>query len=363
MNGAMAHLDVHVTLQTHNCKRMTTKPTPNASYSVELSRSQQTQINEAVDILRAGGTVAFPTETVYGLGADVSNPHAIQKIYSIKQRPTDHPLIVHIGDISQLSYWAEEIPESARTLAHHFWPGPLTLILQRSSRIPDCVTGGQHTVGLRMPAHPVALALLNALGPEKALAAPSANRFGRISPTSAEHVRQELGSNVDLILDGGACKVGLESTIISFHDRFPHILRPGGITASALETALQSPFLLATANPVIRTSGSLPSHYAPATPLRIHSTEQMVQHASALGAQNSRILVLTWSGMDFTSFSAHASIEIHSMPADPILYGRQLYATLRQFDQAGFDYLLVEAPPDRPDWLAITDRLQRASHH
>ena len=342
---------------------MTPHPTPTTRHSLELSQSQQAHISKAAEILRTGGTVAFPTETVYGLGADVSNPYAIQKIYSIKQRPTDHPLIVHIGDLSQLSYWAEEIPESAWTLAHHFWPGPLTLILQRSSRIPDCVTGGQRTVGLRIPAHPAALALLNRLGPEKALAAPSANRFGRISPTTAEHVRQELGTNVDLILDGGACEVGLESTIVSFHDRFPHILRPGGITATALENALQSPLLLSTANPTIRTSGSLPSHYAPVTPLRIHPTELIGQHASALGAQDLRVVVMTWSEIDLTSFYTHASIKLHSMPADPILYGRQLYATLRQFDQAGLDYLLVEAPPDHPDWLAITDRLQRASHH
>lgn len=342
---------------------MIKKPMLSASSSNELSQLHQARIGEAADIVRAGGTVAFPTETVYGLGADVSNPAAIEKIYTIKQRPTDHPLIVHIGDISQLSYWAENIPESAWTLAHHFWPGPLTLVLQRSSRILDCVTGGQPTVGLRMPAHPTALALLNALGPEKALAAPSANRFGRISPTTAEHVQQELGSNVDLILDGGACEVGLESTIISFHDRLPQILRPGGITASSLETALQGPFILASANPVVRTSGSLSSHYAPVTPLQIHSTELIGRHASALGAQHLRVMVMTWSKIDVTPFCTHASVKFHSMPADPILYGRQLYATLRQFDQAGFDYLLAEAPPDHSDWLAIADRLQRASNH
>ena len=155
-----------------------------------LTPGQQEQIVAAAQILRSGGTVAFPTETVYGLGADAANPSAIQKIYRIKQRPVDHPLIVHIGAISDLHHWAQAIPESAWKLARRFWPGPLTLILPRSARIPDCVTGGQDTVGLRMPAHPVALALLRALGPEKALAAPSANRFGRISPTAAAHVQQ-----------------------------------------------------------------------------------------------------------------------------------------------------------------------------
>ena len=170
----------------------------------------------AARILCAGGTVAFPTETVYGLGADVTNLNAIQKIYKIKQRPIDHPLIVHISDISHLDYWAQAIPASAWKLAQQFWPGPLTLILRRSRHIADNVTGGQDTVGLRIPAHPVALTLLNELGPEKALAAPSANRFGRISPTTAAHVREELGCDVDMILEGGACEVGLESTIISF---------------------------------------------------------------------------------------------------------------------------------------------------
>ncbi len=336
--------------------------TPYIHHQSELSPEQQNQISSAVHIVCAGGTVAFPTETVYGLGADVTNTQAIHKIYAIKQRPVDHPLIVHISAISQLDFWAQAIPESAWKLAHRFWPGPLTLILQRNHRIPDCVTGRQNTVGLRMPAHPVALALLNALGPEKALAAPSANRFGRISPTTAEHVQQELGSEVDIILDGGACEVGLESTIIGFHDQLPQILRPGGVTLSALEAALGNRVLLAT-NPSIRISGALPSHYAPVTPLRVYSTEQIGQHASALAAQKLRILVITWSNSDPAQFSANQQIRQFSMPADPIVYGQQLYATLRRFDQAEFDYLLIEAPPDHPSWLAIIDRLHRASNH
>ncbi len=330
----------------------------------DLPLQQQEQITAATRLLCEGGVVAFPTETVYGLGADVTNPDAISRVYKIKQRPIDHPLIVHIGAIAHLDYWAQAIPASAWKLANHFWPGPLTLILQRSRHIPDSVTGGQSTVGIRIPAHPIALALLDALGPTKALAAPSANRFGRISPTTAAHVQQELGANVDMILDGGACEVGLESTIISFHDESPRILRPGGIALSVLETVLNGPVMLAhnTINPTIRTSGSLPAHYAPVTPLSVYSREQIGQHALLLAAKNLRILIMTWSNIDTAQLSGQ-SIEQYSMPADPIAYGQQLYAKLRQFDQAAFDYLLIEAPPDHPDWLAIADRLQRASHH
>lgn len=329
-----------------------------------LTPEQQEQIAAAAQILRSGGIVAFPTETVYGLGADAANPSAIQKIYRIKQRPVDHPLIVHIGAISDLHRWAQAIPESAWKLAQHFWPGPLTLILPRSAHIPDCVTGGQDTVGLRMPAHPVALALLRALGPEKALAAPSANRFGRISPTAAAHVRQELGTEVDMILDGGMCQVGLESTIISFHDEIPQILRPGGISPAAIEAVLQSPVLLPHHRPqTIRASGTLPAHYAPVTPLRLYPTAELWWHASALAEQGLRVLVITRSDSDHLRPALNRLIEQSAMPSDPAAYGQQLYATLRQADQSGFDYLLVETPPDHLDWLAITDRLQRASYH
>jgi L-threonylcarbamoyladenylate synthase len=329
-----------------------------------LTAEQQEQIVAAAQILRSGGTVAFPTETVYGLGADAANPSAIQKIYRIKQRPVDHPLIVHIGAISDLHHWAQAVPESAWKLARRFWPGPLTLILPRSAHIPDCVTGGQDTVGLRMPAHPVALALLRALGPEKALAAPSANRFGRISPTAATHVQQELGMEVDLILDGGACQVGLESTIVSFHDGIPQILRPGGITPAAIEAVLQNPVLLPHQRPqTIRASGTLPAHYAPATPLRLYPAAELWRHASALAEQGLRILIITWSDSSRSRPALGESIEQLIMPSDPTAYGQQLYARLRQFDQLDFDYLLAETPPDHPDWLAITDRLQRASYH
>ncbi|SEP86350.1 L-threonylcarbamoyladenylate synthase [Nitrosomonas ureae] len=340
------------------------KHTQYAFTQSDLSPVQLDQITAAAQILCTGGIVAFPTETVYGLGADVTNPVAIEKIYKIKQRPIDHPLIVHIGNISHLHYWAQAISDSAWKLANHFWPGPLTLILPRSNRIPDGVTGGQGTVGIRFPAHPVALALLRALGPEKALAAPSANRFGRISPTLAAHVHQELGSTVDMILDGGACDVGLESTIVSFHNEIPQILRPGSITLLELEAALNNSVILAhhINNQSIRTSGSLPAHYAPMTPLRVYSNTQIWQQAFILAEKNLRVMVITRSNTNKPEFS-NQFIEQFSMPEDPVAYGRQLYAKLRQFDQAEFDYMLIESPPDHPNWLAIADRLQRASYH
>ncbi len=321
------------------------------------------QITSAAKILKAGGTVAFPTETVYGLGADVTNPSAIEQVYNIKQRPIDHPLIVHIGNISQLSYWAQDIPDSAWKLARNFWPGPLTLILQRSQHVPDCVTGGQDTVGLRIPAHPVALALLDALGSQKALAAPSANRFGHISPTTAAHVQYELGQKVDMILDGGACEVGLESTIISFNEETATVLRPGGIAFSTLDAILDKPVILADKKKTkIRTSGMLSTHYAPTTPLTIHSTELISESAQKLASQGLQIIVITWSEQH-NSNTANPYIKQVAMPSDPINYGKQLYATLRQYDQEVFDQLLIEAPPNHPSWLAIMDRLHRACHN
>lgn len=339
------------------------QPTKHAQHQSNLSSEQKKQITTAAKILREGGTVAFPTETVYGLGADATHLAAINKIYKIKRRPIDHPLIVHIGDISHLQHWAQSIPESAWKLANHFWPGPLTLILQRSRHIPDNITGGQDTVGLRMPAHPIALALLNALGPERALAAPSANRFGRISPTTAAHVMEELGSEVDMILDGGACEVGLESTIVSFCDLSPQILRPGGVSLPELESVLNGPVVLAyNQKQTIRTSGSLPAHYAPTTPLKIYPTDQIQQNVLTFIAKGLRILVITWSNINIAQ-PLNPSIQQFSMSMDPIIYGKQLYATLRRFDREAFDYMIIEAPPSHPTWLAIADRLQRASYY
>lgn len=328
-----------------------------------LNADLNQQILDAVRVLKTGGTVAFPTETVYGLGADITNPTAIQKVYSIKKRPIDHPLIVHIADQSQLNFWAQNIPETAWQLASQFWPGPLTLILQRSEHVPKSVTGGQDTVGIRIPNHPVALALLNQLGPDKALVAPSANRFGRISPTTADHVLNELGQAPDMILDGGSCSVGLESTIVSFCNHCVTVLRPGGLSLSTLEKTLNSSVTLNDHNAAIRTPGSHVSHYAPYTPLNIYSTAQTQQYLYSQLAQDQCLAILTWSISDkLLSNGNNKKLHIALSP-DPITYGQQLYATLHQLDHKGFDCIIVEAPPEDPAWLAISNRLQRASHH
>ena len=326
-----------------------------------IPSEEKSQVGVAAALLRAGGVVAFPTETVYGLGADVSNASAVERLFEIKKRPVDHPLIIHFGDSSSLQYWAEEIPEQAWQLAEHFWPGPLTLVLRRSRHVPESVTGGQDTVGLRVPNHPVALALLNALGPEKGLAAPSANRFGRISPTTAAHVQEELGESVDMILDGGPCRVGLESTIISFDGQTAVILRPGGIPLPALAEVLKGRVILSGQEKrAVRVPGALKSHYAPETPLELLSSASVSRRALELVAKGLRVAIMGWSNQQM-DHAENKNIVHFSMPAEPAGYGRLLYGTLRRFDQEKFDRLLVEAPPDKPDWMAITDRLQRAS--
>jgi L-threonylcarbamoyladenylate synthase len=332
-----------------------------------LKPEQQSQIEAAAAILRKGGVVAMPTETVYGLAADASNPAAVRHIFEIKGRPADHPLIVHVADESQLGYWAREVPKSAKLLAKQFWPGPLTLILPRSLHVLDFITGGQDTVGLRVPDHPVALALLRAMGPNVALAAPSANRYGRISPTTAQHVRDELGDSVDMIIDGGPCQVGLESTIVSCVGDSVTVLRPGGIPLTALEKVLQQKVsVLDSTESSIRVSGNKLSHYAPVTPLEVLPHAGLWQRACELAAQGLRVATLEWSAPDevhlTNSSQVHADIQRSSMPANPVIYGQMLYATLRQLDNEHFDRLLAEAPPQTAEWLAVADRLKRASH-
>jgi L-threonylcarbamoyladenylate synthase len=320
------------------------------------------QIGSAVALLKAGGTVAFPTETVYGLGADVSNSSAVQRIFEIKKRPADHPLIVHFADASRLHHWAREVPEQAWQLAERFWPGPLTLILPRSRHVSQNVTGGQDTVGLRVPDHPVALALLAALGADGALAAPSANRFGHISPTTAAHVHEELGQAVDMILDGGACRIGLESTIVGFSGQTAVVLRPGGIPLAALAEVLNGKVVLSEGeNRPVRVPGALASHYAPVTPLELCPAEALWQRAFELESTGLRVVIMEWSAHNL-GCPENKNILSFSMPREPAVYGSRLYATLRRFDHEGFDRLLIETPPDHPAWVAIADRLQRASY-
>jgi L-threonylcarbamoyladenylate synthase len=307
----------------------------------------------SVKIILGGGLVAFPTETVYGLGADASNDAAVRRVFEAKGRPADHPLIVHIGTAEEISRWARDVPEETWALVDRFWPGPLTLILKRAENVSDILAGGQDTIGLRMPAHPVALALLRAVG--RGIAAPSANRFGRISPTTAEHVRSELGDRVDLILDGGACEVGLESTILDLSGEHPCVLRPGAVTQSMLEEVL--PVSLARpASDAPRVPGSLASHYAPLTPLMTVSSAAL--EGAVIGLlQSGRDPVVLSIGPD----SPTAGARVVVMPRLPADYARELYARLREADSWGCSDIVVEMVPDEPSWAAVIDRLGRAS--
>jgi len=319
---------------------------------------QDDEIQAAATLLRAGETVAFPTETVYGLGADASNPLAVRKIFEIKGRPIYHPLIVHIAATSQLPAWAQSIPDAAWRLAEAFWPGPLTLILQRSNQVPNEVTGGQETVGLRVPDHPIATTLLRAFG--GGIAAPSANRFGQVSPTTAQHVRDKLGPKVGMILDGGPCRIGVESTIVRLAHGEALLLRPGGLSVESIEDTLNKKILLAAPEASkVRASGMLDSHYSPETPIEIHPTNVLWPRARQLTKLGYKVVVLSLS--DGNNFVGNNGITIYHMPKLADEYGRELYATLHRIDHASFDLLLVEAPPTTQRWIAINDRMRRAA--
>jgi L-threonylcarbamoyladenylate synthase len=310
------------------------------------------EIEKAVKILRKGGLVAFPTETVYGLGADASNPAAIRKIFAAKGRPADHPVIVHVAGISDLKHWVAEVPRSAWLLAEKFWPGPLTMVFKRADHVSDLITGGQDTVGLRVPSHPVARQLLKAFG--GGIAAPSANRFGRLSPTTAQHVREELGDAVDLVLDGGACEVGIESTIVDLTRNMPAVLRPGRISAQQIADALLAQ-LGETAAGRPRVSGSLESHYAPGQPLKIVHPDQIEEYVRARAG--TPVAVLARRGRPHDSKAA-----LWQVAADrPDDYARLLYGTLRRLDVSGCRLIVVEEVPELPEWAAIRDRLGRAA--
>jgi L-threonylcarbamoyladenylate synthase len=317
---------------------------------------------QAVALLSAGELVGIPTETVYGLAADAAQPNAVAKIFSAKGRPADHPLIVHLAGADQLSRWAREIPEAAQRLAATFWPGPLTLILKRQPGVPDAVTGGQDTVGLRVPNHPVTLALLRRFaeaGGSGGLAAPSANRFGRISPTTAAHVQEELGERVALVLDGGPCTVGIESTIVDLSRGEPVILRPGAITAADIEAVLSesvSSGKRETKGAAPRVSGSLDAHYAPVTPLRLVPS---VELADAVAAEINAGHVC--AVLSFQPLAPHAHLRHYPASHEAAGYAHDLYAALRTLDQSEAAVILVEQLPEGPAWLAVKDRLTRAA--
>jgi L-threonylcarbamoyladenylate synthase len=315
-------------------------------------------IDAAVSILKRGGLVALPTETVYGLGADASNPEALKNLYAVKGRPGNHPVIVHLARIEQLSAWAKNIPQPAWDLALAFWPGPLTLILPRTERVPDAVTGGQDTVGIRIPSHPVARALLEAF--DGGLAAPSANRFGRVSPTTAEHVLADLGADVDLILDGGACDVGVESTIVAFPEGQPVILRPGMITAGQIAAVLGISITQASGTASVRAPGTLSSHYAPKTPVQILDWGILLEHLQNAAPAGQPVGVLSMQRQPESLM--YPVIVWRQASADAGGYAQGLYANLRALDQLGLSRLYVEAIPNAPEWSAIEDRLKRAAY-
>ena len=376
---------------------------------------KKSEIIEAAAALQRGDLVALPTETVYGLGADAANPDAIKKIFVAKGRPEDHPLIVHIAKGAPLGHWAVQVPAAAHQLIAAFWPGPLTLILKRSKRIPLEVTGGQETVGIRCPAHPMAQALLAAFAKigSGIIAAPSANKFGHVSPTTAQHVRDEFGDAVghtarDMIylLDGGACDVGIESTILDLSRDFPVLLRPGAISSEQIrdvigkmpltreeaETAAEPEAEAAVEkeienwpgakvsakklpgarhaieSAVPRVSGSLAAHYAPHTPLALLTAVQLQAKIDALLDAGKRVAVLAFTAQPKVKPSP-VGVGIRNArrlvwitgEADPAGYAQGLYANLRTLDAAETEMILVEAPPASTPWDAINDRLSRAA--
>ena len=315
-------------------------------------------IADAASALRDGRLVAFPTETVYGLGADARNLDALKRLFAAKGRPAEHPVIVHLLHTAALPRWARAVPAYAMALADAFWPGPLTLILPRAESISTLVTGGQDSIGVRVPSHPVALALLGAFIERggDGVAAPSANRFGRISSTTAQHVAGEFGAEVALILDGGPCQHGIESTIVAFTNDEPVLLRLGALGEGDLARVLgRAPAPARAGAP--RASGSLAMHYAPRTPARLMPRDELVS-ALGRGKAKGHIAVLAHSIsqpplFDGTWFDA---------PTQDAAYAHDLYANLRALDARAADEIWIEAPPDGPEWSAVRDRLRRATH-
>jgi L-threonylcarbamoyladenylate synthase len=312
-------------------------------------------IPRAVEALRRGGLVAFPTETVYGLGADASNPTAVRRLYAVKGRPPEHPVIIHVAGGERLEDWARDVPHFATKLAEACWPGPLTLVLRRRpDRVSDEVTGGAETVAIRVPAQPLALTLLRSFA--GGIAAPSANRFGRVSPTTAAHVRADLGDDVEVVLDGGPCAVGVESTIVDCSTDAPAILRLGGVSPERLERMLGEPVKLATGDDV-RAPGTLASHYAPRAAVVVVREREIAARAVSLQAAGHRVGLLT----PHSPTDVPPGVVVLQSPDSVADYARVLYARLREADDLGLDVLLTVPASDEGLGHAVNDRLQRAA--
>ena len=309
--------------------------------------------------------MGLPTETVYGLAADASSAEAVAKIFTAKGRPSNHPLIVHVADAAGVDHFAVDVPTFARQLMQAFWPGPLTLILPRRPGVGAETAGGQDSIGVRCPSHPVAQALLQELAaqpvPVWGLAAPSANQFGRVSPTTAQHVLAEFGGDVP-VLDGGPCTVGIESTIVDCSRGAPVLLRPGAITRVQVEAVCGQPLQSAqeiadTAGAAPRASGTLESHYAPSATVRLMDARALQTALDVLGADAAHIAVYARTPLRIAS----ERLVVRRMPADADATAQQLFAALRGFDAQGVKLIWIETPPDAPDWEGVRDRLQRAA--
>jgi L-threonylcarbamoyladenylate synthase len=312
-------------------------------------------VGRAVRVLRRGGLVAFPTETVYGLGADAEHDEALARLYEVKRRPADHPVIVHLGRDAELEEWASTVSRAARDLASRFWPGPLTIVVPVTDRVSRVATGGLETVGLRVPDHPVALELLDVFG--GGIAAPSANRFGRLSPTTAAAVEQELGADVDLVLDGGPCAVGVESTIVDCSGARPTVLRVGGVALEDLADALGS---VPTVGGATRAPGTLPAHYAPDARVEIVTPDIVAERAHEAAARDLRVGVLALAS-DLAGVDLPDVLVPLGRPADVGAYAHDLFRTLREADALGLDVVLAIAPPPSGLGVAVIDRLGRAA--
>ncbi|MGO3890793.1 MAG: L-threonylcarbamoyladenylate synthase [Paenalcaligenes sp.] len=333
-----------------------------------ISPSDAQSVQQAAELLYAGELVAFPTETVYGLGADAENLTALARIYEAKGRPSNHPVIVHVAPGADLYYWAKQIPDEGWRLVECFWPGPLTLILPKADHVPLQITGGQDSVGVRCPSHPVAQALLTAFaqckGGQGGVAAPSANRFGRISPTQAYHVQQEFKGCVlqpRMILEGGPAEVGIESTIVDV-SRVAQtgevaVLRPGGISVAQIEAALGRSVQIGAKHHAPRVSGSLKAHYAPTTPLYSLPRAALVAKAAVATAPQ-KVGVL---GFGSAPQALAAGVQWVELPSQPTHFAHSLYALLRELDAQDFDAFYIEQLPTTPEWLAVADRLNRAA--
>lgn len=319
----------------------------------EVREDHQEQVRKAADILRRGGIVAFPTETVYGLGAVAFNEAAVARVFEAKQRPRFDLLIVHVGDFDQASRLVKEIHPSARLLMERFWPGPLTIVLPKAPGVPDLVTAGLPTVAVRMPRHPLALELIRCTG--EPIAAPSANPFGATSPTNVQHVEDGLAGKVDMVLDGGACVVGIESTIVSFASDRPALLRPGGVSVEEVESVIGPlPVAPSSGSHAVLAPGMLPKHYAPRTPVRVLSGSIPPPQDGA-----NRIGVLAFQGVPRSE--TFAAVEVLSEFGDLREAAKHLFSALRRLDQQNLDVILAQKFPDVGLGLAINDRLMRAA--